>query len=189
MNVKAAKRSAGRSARRVNADGRARAVIDRVDPEVDGGRFAVKRVVGDRMIVEADVFADGHDVIACMLGFRHDSEDDWTEVPMKALVNDRWRGEFRVEKLGRYRYTVTAWVDHFLSWRHELERRVDPVDIASAALVGAKLIAEAANRASRTDAQRLRHWGKQLLAVNDPDEIKRIALDDDMAAVAQHYPD
>jgi len=164
-------------------------VIDRVYPEIDGGRFAVKRIVGDRMVVEADVFADGHDVIACMLGFRHDGEADWTEVPMAALVNDRWRGEFPLEKLGRYRYTVTSWVDHFLTWRQELTRRVDPADIASAGLVGAKLIAEAANRAVRSDAQRLRQWGKELLAAREPEEIKRIALDDDMAAVARHYPD
>ena len=154
-----ATRPQSRSTRRANTDGRARAVIDRVYPEIDGGRFAVKRIVGDRMSVEADVFADGHDVIACMLGFRHESEDDWTEVPMKASVNDRWHGEFPLEKLGRYRYTVTAWVDHFLSWRHELTHRVDPADSASAGLVGAKLIAEAANRAGRTDAHRLRVWG------------------------------
>jgi starch synthase (maltosyl-transferring) len=186
---KVATRPQSRSARRANADGRARAVIDRVYPEIDGGRFAVKRIVGDRMLVEADVFADGHDVIGCMLGFRHESEDDWTEVPMKASVNDRWHGEFPLEKLGRYRYTVTAWVDHFLSWRHELTRRVDPADIASAALVGAKLIAEAANRAGRSDAHRLREWGKQLLSANDPDEIKKIALDDQMCAVAQQHPD
>jgi starch synthase (maltosyl-transferring) len=189
MNVKTAKRSAARTQAKPSIDGRRRAVIDRVYPEIDCGRYAVKRVVGDRMSVEADVFADGHDVLACMLGFRHDADSDWTEVPMTALVNDRWRGEFPLEKLGRYRYTVTAWVDHFLSWRHELKRRIDPADIASAALVGAKLIAEAANRATRSDAQRLRQWGKQLLAVTDPDEIKRIALDDEMAAVAQQYPD
>jgi starch synthase (maltosyl-transferring) len=66
---------------------------------------------------------------------------------------------------------------------------VDPADIASAGLVGAKLIAEAANRAVRSDAQRLRQWGKELLAAREPEEIKRIALDDDMAAVARHYPD
>jgi starch synthase (maltosyl-transferring) len=186
---KIATRPQSRSTRRANADGRARAVIDRVYPQIDGGRFAVKRIVGDRMLVEADVFADGHDVIACMLGFRHESEDDWTEAPMKASVNDRWHAEFSLEKIGRYRYTVTAWVDHFLSWRHELTRRVDPADIASAALVGAKLIAEAANRAGRIDAHRLREWGKQLLAANDPDAIKRIALDDQMSAVAQQYPD
>jgi starch synthase (maltosyl-transferring) len=190
MNIKASsKRNGAKASGRASADGRPRAVIDRVIPEIDGGRFAVKRTVGDLMVVEADVFADGHDTITCMLGFRHESDSDWTEVAMNAAPNDRWRGEFTVEKLGRYRYTVTAWVDHFLSWRNELKRRVDAADIASAALVGAKLIAEAANRAGRTDGHRLRQWGKQLIAAQDADEIKRLALDDEMAAIARHYPD
>ncbi|HYC45824.1 MAG TPA: alpha-1,4-glucan--maltose-1-phosphate maltosyltransferase [Burkholderiales bacterium] len=178
-----------RALKRSGADGRLRAVIDRVIPEVDGGRFAVKRVVGDVVRVEAHVFCDGHDTLACMLGYRHESDADWTEVPMALRYNDEWFGEFTVEKLGRYRYTVTAWVDHFLSWRNEFRRRVEPADIASAALVGSKLIAEAANRAQRADAQKLRQWGKQLLAAQDTAEIQRIALDEDLAAIAKQYPD
>jgi starch synthase (maltosyl-transferring) len=108
---------------------------------------------------------------------------------MTALVNDTWRGEFALERLGRYRYTVTAWVDHFLSWHADFKRRVDPIDIASAALVGGKLIAEAANRATQRDAQLLREWGKQLISTLDTEEIRRIALDEKMAVVAQRYPD
>jgi starch synthase (maltosyl-transferring) len=141
------------------------------------------------MLVTAHAFADGHDALACMLGFRHESDSEWTEVPMKASFNDEWHGEFRLEKLGRYRYTVTAWVDHFISWRNELKRRVDPADIASAALVGGKLIAEAANRAGRTDGAKLRQWGKELVSTQDADEIKQIALDENMAAIAMRYPD
>jgi starch synthase (maltosyl-transferring) len=170
-------------------DGRVRAVIDRVLPEIDGGRFAVKRVVGDRIEVEAHVFADGHDVLACRLRYRHDSEKDWSEVPMAALPNDVWRGSFALEKLGVYHYTATAWVDHFLSWRHELKRRVDAADIASAAQVGSKLIAEAANRAARGDAHKLREWGKKLLAAQEAEEIKTAAFDEELGAIAERYPD
>jgi starch synthase (maltosyl-transferring) len=189
MNARAPRTAALKVGRRGNQDGRVRAVIDRVIPEIDCGRFPAKRVVGDRMIVQADVFTDGHDKIACMLGFRHELDRDWSEVPMTALVNDRWRAEFALERMGRYRYTVTAWVDHFLSWRADFERRVDPLDIASAALVGGKLIAEAANRATQRDAQLLREWGKSLISATATDEIRRIALDTEMAAVAQRYPD
>src|SRR5688572_26985027 len=187
MNARAPK-PAVRKTRRTEPDGRVRAVIDRVTPEIDGGRFSVKRIQGERMAVEAHVFADGHDVLAAVLRYRHESDGDWRESAMTAFPNDVWRGEFTVEKLGRYRYAVTAWVDHFLSWANELKRRVDPADIASAALVGAKLIAEAANRAanagaSNDDAQRLRDWGKQLVGAKDTEDIKRIALDDDMGAI------
>ena len=172
-----------------NRDGRVRAVIDRVLPEIDGGRFPVKRILGESMVVEADAFADGDDALACMLGFRHEGDADWREAPMTPLVNDRWRGEFTLQHLGRYRYTVTAWVDHFLSWRAEFERRVDPADIASAALVGGKLIAEAANRASRADAHRLRAWGKELIAASETEEVQRIALDEELALIARRCPD
>src|SRR5690349_8242004 len=85
-----ARRASGKASRGASPDGRVRAVIDKVIPEIDCGRFAVKRIVGDTMVVEADVFTDGHDTIAVMLGFRHGSDPDWTEVPMTALVNDRW---------------------------------------------------------------------------------------------------
>jgi starch synthase (maltosyl-transferring) len=189
MKAKPPTKAPVKTAPRTSSNGRVRAVIDRVLPEVDAGRFPVKRVVGEMMVVGAHVFADGHDALLCTLGYRHESESGWTETPMTALVNDEWRGEFRLEKLGRYRYTVTAWVDHFVSWRNELKRRVDASDIASAALVGGKLIAEAANRASRDDAQQLRQWGQRLIAAADADEVKTVAFDPTMTAIAMRYPD
>src|SRR5579872_215367 len=113
----------------LSAEGRARAVIENITPGVDGGRFAIKRIAGDRVEVEADCFADGHDVLACRLLHRREDDAKWTEAPMAPLGNDRWRGEFLVDDIGRYRYTICAWVDAFLSWRHDFERRVDPDDM------------------------------------------------------------
>ena len=84
-----------------NEEGRARVVIEGVSPEVDGGRFAIKRTAVDRVSVEADVFTDGHDVIRCALLFRKEQEAAWQEVPMQALGNDRWRGSFVVPDVGR----------------------------------------------------------------------------------------
>jgi starch synthase (maltosyl-transferring) len=127
-------------------DGRARAVVDAVRPAVDGGRFAVKRIVGDRMDVEAHCFADGHDALRVMLRWREEDASDWNEVEMQAQGNDVWRGSFALERIGRYRYTVVAWVDHFLSWRSEFARREDPADLRLAAWVGAGLVGEAARR-------------------------------------------
>ena len=73
-----------------------RAIIENVTPQIDGGRFAAKRSVGDLVMVEADAFTDGHDVLRCRLGYRHEGDPQWTEVEMTPLVNDRWRGELRV---------------------------------------------------------------------------------------------
>ncbi|HUF82340.1 MAG TPA: alpha-1,4-glucan--maltose-1-phosphate maltosyltransferase [Burkholderiales bacterium] len=178
-------------AARPERQGRVRAVIENVTPQVDGGRYPVKRVAGDTVAVEADAFADGHDVMACRLRYRHDSESEWREAVMAPLGNDRWRGEFTVEKIGRYRYTVAAWVDPFLTWRSEYARRVDAADLASAAQAGAKLVAEAANRAGTADAERLWRWGEQLAGAvpGSVESLTRLGEDGEMAALAAQYPD
>ncbi|MYZ47951.1 alpha-1,4-glucan--maltose-1-phosphate maltosyltransferase [Propylenella binzhouense] len=94
-----------------------RVVIEGVSPEIDGGRFPAKAAVGDRFAVEADIFCDGHDKIdAALLMWRADQED-WSEVRMAPLGNDRWRAETTVEANTRYRYTIVAWRDLFASWR------------------------------------------------------------------------
>jgi starch synthase (maltosyl-transferring) len=83
-------------------DGRRRVAIEGVKPEIDAGRFPAKRVIGDLVRVEADIFADGHDSISAALLFRHESSTSWSEQRMQPEVNDRWFGEFRVRQLGRY---------------------------------------------------------------------------------------
>jgi len=106
------------------AEGRARVVVERVSPEVDCGRFAVKRIVGDLVAVEADVFADGHDEIAAALLYRHETELEWRRSEMQRVLGDRWRGEFFVDRIGYYRYTVEGWIEPFETWRRDLLRRI-----------------------------------------------------------------
>ncbi|MBE0614503.1 MAG: alpha-1,4-glucan--maltose-1-phosphate maltosyltransferase [Burkholderiales bacterium] len=171
------------------SDGRVRAVIERVTPSVDGGRFAAKRIAGDEVIVEADCFTDGHDTLVCLLLWRREDEQAWREAPMAALGNDRWRGSFTAASVGRYRYTVTAWVDHFLSWRHDFARRIEAEDLRVAAQVGAGLIDEAAQRAQGGERKRLKTWAADLRAVTDALALKALGLDEELAAIARHYPD
>jgi starch synthase (maltosyl-transferring) len=101
-----------------------RVVIEHVRPQVDCGRFPIKRVVGERVVVQADVFADGHDRVLCQAAYRRDEEAAWTPVPMEPLGNDRWQGEFQVSSLGTYRYTVEGWVDPHFVTRYEKELTV-----------------------------------------------------------------
>jgi starch synthase (maltosyl-transferring) len=172
------------------ADGRVRAVVEAVTPCVDGGRFAAKRVVGDEVVVEADCFADGHDVLAARLLWRREGEPEWREEPMAPIGDDRWRGRFVVDNLGRYVYTVTAWVDAFLSWRHDFARRQDPEDIRIAAAVGAELVEAAAARSvDGPDRERLAQWAARLRGSRDPEALKRAGLDEELAAAAARHPD
>lgn len=184
-----ARRGPRGATRPLPAEGRVRAVIESVSPQVDHGRFAVKRIAGDRVEVEADCFADGHDVLACVLRHRREDDSTWRETPMVALGNDRWRGAFTVDTPGRYRYTICARVDAFLSWRHDFGRRIDLDDIGVAARVGAGLIAAAARRARGDDRRRLAEWARKLGDPGGIDAMRGIALDADMAALAAQYPD
>ena len=102
----------------------ARLVIEGVDPEIDGGRFPIKRVIGENVVIEADIFTDGHNVISALLLYREENDTEWAEAPMEPLVNDRWRGSFVVTKLGRYLYTFLAWVDQLKSWQQDLAKKL-----------------------------------------------------------------
>ncbi len=101
----------------------ARIAIEGVWPEIDGGRFASKRAVGDIMSVEADIFCDGHDKIDAALLYRSAREQDWQQVPMRTLENDRWRGEFKVEHIGYYFYTIISWRAPYTSWKDEVTKK------------------------------------------------------------------
>lgn len=128
-------------------DGRRRVVALALRPEVDGGRYPVKRVLGDTFEVEADLVADGHDVIAAVLRFRHATEPAWHEVPLGHGGNDVWHAAFPLTQLGRYHYTVLAWIDAFASWRRGLERKFAAgVDVAVELLEGAALVEAAVAR-------------------------------------------
>jgi starch synthase (maltosyl-transferring) len=136
-----------------SVDGRSRVVIDGVSPRVDCGEHPIKRIVGDTVAVEAVAYADGHDAVACVLRYRREADTGWAEAPMEALVNDRWRASFTVEAIGRYRYTVKAWVDHFATWAHDLAKRVAAgSDVAVDLQIGAALVEAAAAHAAHGGA-------------------------------------
>ncbi len=135
------------------SDGRRRVIIEGIMPQVDCGLFPAKRTVGDEVRVEADIFTDGHDAIAASLLAHREGSDEWTEIPMHPLVNDRWEASFRVAELGRYGFKVQGWVDHFETWRRDLLKRIKAEsDAAVDYRIGADLVAQAAERALSGDA-------------------------------------
>ncbi|MBL7119059.1 MAG: alpha-1,4-glucan--maltose-1-phosphate maltosyltransferase [Dehalococcoidia bacterium] len=170
-------------------EGMRRIVIERVRPEVDHGRFPIKRTVGEDVIVEADVFADGHDVLSAILLYRRENTGQWHEVPMESLVNDLWRGSFTVSQLGRYRYTLMAWVDVFKTWRQNLGRKVDAEqDVSVELLSGAQLIEETSQRASGSDRQTMLSWAKELSSTSKGSKRRiKLALSQKVLALMDNY--
>ncbi len=106
-------------------DGRQRVVIENIYPELQEGRFPVKRVAGESVEVYADIFADGHDLLSAVLMYRHEKQRKWREVRMEELGNDRWKGRFPVAREGIYFYTVSGWIDHARSWLHDVRAKAD----------------------------------------------------------------
>jgi starch synthase (maltosyl-transferring) len=156
--------------------GRLRVVVERVQPEIDAGRFPIKRVVGEAVHVTVDMFADGHDQLAGVLKYRHvaagpaspapalrprrsaprrpgsasgeaSADPAWTEIPLSFIDNDSWGASFTVAGPGRFQYTVEGWVDRFGSWLKALVAKADAgQDVASELLEGAALVRDAAAR-------------------------------------------
>ncbi len=144
-------------------EGRNRVIIEGLEPEIDGGRFSIKRINGEETVVEANILADGHDALACALLYRKEGEADWIEVGMEALGNDRWRGAFTVQEPGIYQYTVQGWVDHFKTWTRDLAKRVQAgQDVTVDLLIGAELVEKAGKHASGADENWLEIFAKAL---------------------------
>jgi len=172
-------------------DGRQRVAIERVRPEIDHGRFPIKRTVGEDVVVEVDAFADGHDVITVLLRYRQEAIQQWTEAPMEFLGNDRWRASFQVTKIGRWQYTIIGWIDHFATWRRDLVKKTEAgQDIQVDLLIGAKFIDEASGRATTEDRRTLAKWGKDLCSEDIPEANRiRMALSKDVETLMARYPD
>ena len=125
-----------------------RVAIEAVTPLVDGGRFPVKRTVGDLLAVEADVFTDGHGKLGVALLWRAADERNWREVRMVALGNDRWIATFPLVRLGRHQFVVEAWMDVFATYRDELTKKHDAgIDVGLEIEEGRRLVVAAAERA------------------------------------------
>ena len=177
-------------------EGRIRAVIETVAPVVDAGRFRAKCIAGEPVRIEAHCFTDGHDRLAAVVRWHALDAPDTYEVEMTAQVNDVWTAQFTPPVPGRYRYTVLAWVDHFESWRRELERRNDLADIRIALQVGADLIDAAAARAGPEHAPVLANWATLLRAtaadssgLPDVAAMQGLGLDPAKGAIVKRYAD
>ncbi|MFO1080322.1 MAG: alpha-1,4-glucan--maltose-1-phosphate maltosyltransferase [Reyranellaceae bacterium] len=170
------------------AAGRSPVVIDRVTPQVAGGPFAVKRLIGRPVVVEADIFADGHDVLAADLLWRAADEKDWQRVPMTALVNDRWTAWFTPRRIGRHLFAVEAWRDEYASLCHALEvKQRAGVDVAVE-------IADARAHLERVEASdllaRLAEAGSDpaqaVELLTAPETRRRVAASDDRGFACRH---
>lgn len=171
--------------------GKGRVIIENVSPEIDDGRYPIKRVVGESVSVEADIFVDGHDALAAILLSRKRDDETWNEAPMHFVENDRWQAKFKVADIGIYDYTIEAWVDPFTSWLRDLRKRLDAgQDVSVDLILGADLVNAAAGRASGDDARLLTEVAA-LLRESQRNQYERAdaVLDSFLSEVVSQHPD
>jgi starch synthase (maltosyl-transferring) len=164
------------------------AVIEDLQPLIDSGRYPIKRVVGEDMVVEADVFKDGHDVVAAVLKWRVLGEREWHETAMSHVDNDRWRGICALYQNATYEYTVEAWTDSFAGWRHEFAAKFDAgiPNLNSEKLEGAELLRLVSRRARGADGKRLREFADQMRK-GENSEVNKVAHSGELAILMATY--
>jgi starch synthase (maltosyl-transferring) len=166
--------------------------IGRPEPMIDCGRYPSKRTVGDAVEVTADIFADGHDVVRAVVRSCPPGSEHWVENPMVRIDahidGDRWAGAFDVDRLGRYTWTIEAWIDAFASWREELSRKIDAgqPDLSGELSEGEVLLEQAVARATGADRTRIE---RALASLHEADADPEIALDPELFAAIARYPD
>ena len=173
-------------------EGRVRVVITGVRPEIEDGLFPIKRTLGEKVVVEGNIFTDGHDALAAWLLYRHEQETQWRQVAMQPVGNDGWRGSFIVTTLGRYHYTLRAQIDRFSSWLHHIVKKIAAgQDVAIDLLSGALLVEETSTHATGEDATKLREWARLLRVAHESSlpEHTQLGLSEELAPLVAKYPD
>jgi len=175
---------------------RNRVQISGVQPRIEGGRYPIKRIVDDDIEITADIVVDGHNALAAVLLYKEETASEWSETPMEHDINDRWQAQLKVNRLGRWEYTIEAWIDDFASWQRDLEKRVNAAqDVAVDLLIGLNLVEEAAKRASTVETVEKSDqdaFSRYIEAVGNRQNIAeaiRVALSDELADLMRRHPD
>ena len=166
-----------------------RVVIENVLPQLQGGTFFIKRVTGENIAVSADVLADGHDVVACCVKYKHEKERKWSEVRMTHIENDYWEAVFKVQKQGFYTYYIEGWVDYALNWQHGTTRKIeDGQNVTSELLEGATYIEAILNKVNASEKEYLTTLISWFSNASDYDRATEAATSEQLKTVFTAYP-
>ena len=166
-----------------------RIIIENVSPQLDGGAFFIKRIVGQKVTVTANVFSDGHDVVACAVKFKHENEKKWQEIRLFETGNDEWQAEFKVEKQGFYTYLIEGWIDYALNWQHGTERKIqDNQHVKSELLEGAEYCHAILKEVDKNEKAYLTTAIKAFQDEKLYDKAITIALSPELRQIFKNYP-
>jgi starch synthase (maltosyl-transferring) len=171
-------------------EGRKRAIIEHVKPQINCGQFPIKRIVGEKVVIRADVFGDGHDEVRAYIRYRHVNNAHWEETPMTFLVNDHWEGSFTPDTPGMYEYRVHGWIDHFLTWQKGLKKKFEAgQNIQIELVIGAQLMEEAATRAEGQNKDDLYRWAHEFRNATNAQAAVTQALSEEVSHLMTLFGD
>lgn len=161
-----------------------RVVIEKVAPEIDGGRFPIKRRIGEKVCVEADIFTDGNQQVSAECLYRFEGQDKWETAPMEPIGNDRWRGVFTAGKVGKYVYTIQAWIDRLKSWQRDFKKKLEALqDVDVDLIIGAQLLAKSSSSLKGEAAARIASWEQCLRSKQNREEALSLAMRADLTDI------
>lgn len=164
-------------------------IIEHVQPEIDGGYFPIKKIIGEKVKVTADVFGDGHDQIRATLLFRKLGKEKWQFSPMNFVGDDRWSGEFTVEEIGIYEYTIEGWVDHLITWLKDIQKRFQAQEkIKIDILSGIPLLERLTQQITSKEGKYIRQLITGLKEEEHPEKLMAILQDKLLAVIIEENP-
>ncbi|HEY3430758.1 MAG TPA: maltotransferase domain-containing protein, partial [Cyclobacteriaceae bacterium] len=170
---------------KIEINGRSRVIVENVQPQVDGGRYPAKRVVGERVHVTAEIFGDGHDHIRAEILFRKRGELSWQTVEMTAVGNDAWKASFVVTERLTYMFTVQAWIDHFETWYDGFKKKAAAkIDVKVELLEGGALLRKLADGKNKE----LLRLAEKLENGNAYAENVKLVLSEEFAEIVHQNP-
>ncbi len=167
-----------------------RVVIEGVSPQINGGELPIKRVIGQLVNISADILADGHDLMAASILYKHQSEKKWSEVRMSPGNNDDWFGTIKVENQGEYAYKIEAWVDYALNWQYGIGRKIaDGQQVTSELAEGLLYLKTVGEKANTTEKSYL----KKLINLFENKETYDVAVQEavgeKLKLIFEKYPE
>jgi starch synthase (maltosyl-transferring) len=167
-----------------------RVIIENVLPQLDNGAFFIKRILGQKVVVTADIISDGHDVMEAIVQFKHEKEKKWSEVRMFAKANDEFEASFKVEKQGYYTYFVEAWVDYALNWQYGIGKKIqDNQFVKSELLEGVEYIKPLLKKVSASDKKYLEQVAKLFSDEKEYDKAIAEAISDKLKSIFKNNPE
>ncbi|AVR44343.1 alpha-1,4-glucan--maltose-1-phosphate maltosyltransferase [Christiangramia fulva] len=168
---------------------KSRVIIENIKPAVNCGEYPIKRVVNEKVSVSADIFGDGHDIVQASIHFKPKNSRSFQESRLHPTFNDQWEGNFKVEKQGYYDYHIEAWVDHGLTWRHGIIKKIEAGQkVNSELLEGADLLKPLLKTCTTSEAGFIKKAIEAFTDENRYEEAASICLHEELHQLLVKYP-